>query len=148
MLRLYSRLVRMLETEGAISAWAETVRVCSSLRLNFNVEQRNDLSNEEKYIHCKSMFVTSVLIAGFTVPLMFFQRNFHLQVAKAKALDKLVVYIICQFFGVILIFVQSIHCNCCGVYLESNTRTPLSLVQKIIRYNKTNHTRSSLTCTS
>ena len=39
--------VCILETEGAISAWVETVRVCSSLRMYFNVVQGNYLSNLE-----------------------------------------------------------------------------------------------------
>ena len=46
-LRLYLKLVRMLETEGAISVWVETVRVCSSPRTYFNVVQGNYLRNLE-----------------------------------------------------------------------------------------------------
>ena len=47
-LRLYSKLVRILETENVISAWVETVRVCSSLKMYFKVVQRNYLSNLQK----------------------------------------------------------------------------------------------------
>ena len=45
--RLYLKLVRILETEGAISAWVETVQVCRSMRMYFNVEEGNYLSNLE-----------------------------------------------------------------------------------------------------
>ena len=46
-LRLYSKLACILVTEGAISAWAETARVCSSPRMYFDVVQGNYLSNLE-----------------------------------------------------------------------------------------------------
>ena len=47
MVRLYPKLVRMLQTEDAISTWVETVRVCSSLRMCVNVAQVCFLSNLE-----------------------------------------------------------------------------------------------------
>ena len=56
MLRLYSKLVRILDREGAISAWVETVQVCISLRMYFNVVQGNYLSNLENiYISIKCL---------------------------------------------------------------------------------------------
>ena len=50
-------------------------------------------------MHFELMFGKSVFIAGSTVLLMFFQRNFHNRVIRAKTLGKFAMDIIVNFMG-------------------------------------------------